>query len=64
MQICKFIDNKPAEIQTLPSAWRNISNPTLANMAGDGWRPRRSLGSTRTLIRRTTWSNEHATSNP
>jgi hypothetical protein len=38
MQICKFIDNKPAEIQTLPSAWRNISNPKLANMAGDGWR--------------------------
>jgi hypothetical protein len=38
MQICKLTDGKPSDIRDIPGAWGNISNPTLADLTGDGWR--------------------------
>lgn len=38
MRICKFADGKPTEIRDIPSAWRNVSNPTIDVLLPDGWR--------------------------
>jgi hypothetical protein len=56
MQICRFVNDHPADIQPMPSAMGRWSNPRLDDILAYGWRE--YVPSTTPNIRTSHWEND------